>query len=259
MMIYQKQTGASLVEIMVSLTLSMFLIGGVLHIFISNKQAYRLNSAYSEIQENGRFISHYLPNIIRQSGYRSPPDDAMFPALDDIFPAGSPHLQVANNTGTNGSDVITIRYQGSGSGLGTPDGTVTDCLNQGVDAGVIATNVFSINANNELQCQATNPSVGAASTQVLISGVESMHVLYGEDLDNDRIADRYVAPNFAGININNIVSMRMSILISSSDEVVKAIDDNTYYLSGTVYNPADDFRIRKTISLTVHLRNVASL
>lgn len=245
--------GASLVEIMVAITLSLFLIAGVIKIVISNKHVYRLNTAYSELQENSRLIGLYLPKILRLSGYRTPVNDTTFPTLASLYPSSAPHIQVNNNSGNNHSDVLTVRYQGSA------DATVTDCLNQAVGANIIATNVFSINANNELQCQATNPTLGTTTTQILIPGVENMQVLYGEDINGDRQADRYVAPNFASLNINHVVSLRMSVLLRTTEEIDKTLDTNTYYLSGTTFNPTDDFRIRRVIHLTVHLRNVGSM
>lgn len=254
-----QQHGVSLIEILVSLTISLFLMAGVLQVFINSKQAYRIGSAFGELQENGRFLTDYLPKMIRMSGYRTPPDDKMFTSVNTIFPNASSHIQVVDNLGTNGSDIITIRFQGAGDGAGNPDGTIVDCLNQGVDSESIATSVFSINANNELECQAINANAAAAvNTQVLVTGVENMQVLFGEDLDGDRVADRYVSPNFAGLDLGNVVTMRMSLLVASNDEIYKTIDNNSYNLLGTVYTPTPDYRIRKSFEFTVQLRNVLS-
>lgn len=253
------QHGVSLIEILISITISLFLLGGVLQAFLNNKQAYRISSAFGELQENGRFLSDYLPRVIRMSGYRTPPVDTMFATTDTLYPSASSHIQVVDNLGENGSDIITVRYQGSGDGAGNPDGTVRDCLNQSIDSNTIALSVFSINANDELVCQATNPNAPTnVSTEILVPGVENIQVLFGEDVDNDRSADRYVSANFAGINLNNVVSIRLSILLKSTNEIYKTIDNNSYNLLGTVYSPTPDYRIRKPMVFTIFLRNVAS-
>ncbi len=254
-----KQNGMTLVEILISITISLFILAGITQVFISSKQAYRLGSAFNEIQENGHFLSQYIPKIVNLSGYRTPPTDSMFAPLNDFFPVSAPHLQVINDLGTNGSDILTVRYQGSGDGAGNPDGFINDCLNQPLDTNNIVTNTFSINANQELECQSINPDAGGVSTQVLVSGVENMQILLGEDTDGDRFADRYVAPNFAGINVGNIVSMRMSVLVRSTNEIYKAIDNNTYNLLGTEFTPTPDYRIRKEYTFTIYLKNVFSL
>ena len=55
-----RQTGIGLVEIMVALVVSSLLIGGLIQIFSSNKQAYILQDEMSRLQESGRFAFHFL-------------------------------------------------------------------------------------------------------------------------------------------------------------------------------------------------------
>ena len=50
-----RQSGLSLVELMIAITLSLLLIAGVLQIFLSSKQTYSTNNALSRVQESGRF------------------------------------------------------------------------------------------------------------------------------------------------------------------------------------------------------------
>jgi len=46
--------GLALVELMIAITIGSILSAGVIQIFISNKDAYKLNEEYSLLQENGR-------------------------------------------------------------------------------------------------------------------------------------------------------------------------------------------------------------
>jgi len=46
--------GLALVELMIAITIGSILTAGVIQIFISNKDAYKLNEQYSLLQENGR-------------------------------------------------------------------------------------------------------------------------------------------------------------------------------------------------------------
>ena len=65
----RKQYGFSLIEIMISMVLSLVLIGGVIEIFVANKQTYRMEEALSRTQENARYAVEYLQREIRMAGY----------------------------------------------------------------------------------------------------------------------------------------------------------------------------------------------
>jgi len=64
-----RQQGVSLIEIMIALIIGLILTAGAIQIFISSKATYRLESALSRLQENGRFIVDLIANDIRMAGY----------------------------------------------------------------------------------------------------------------------------------------------------------------------------------------------
>jgi len=61
--------GFSLVELMVALVISLILLGGVIKIYESSKQAYRAQDNQARLQENGRFAMYFLAKDIRMAGY----------------------------------------------------------------------------------------------------------------------------------------------------------------------------------------------
>lgn len=61
--------GFSLVEIMIALVLGLLLTGGIIQIYISSQQSYRLNEGQSRLQESARFALEFLTRDIRMSGY----------------------------------------------------------------------------------------------------------------------------------------------------------------------------------------------
>lgn len=63
------QNGFTLVELMVALVLGLILTGGVINIYISTKQTYRVQDNQSRLQENGRFALQYLTKDLRMAGY----------------------------------------------------------------------------------------------------------------------------------------------------------------------------------------------
>jgi len=62
-----KQKGMTLVEIMVALVLGIFLIAGVIHIFLGSKQTYRMQENLARLQENGRFAMDFISRDIRMA------------------------------------------------------------------------------------------------------------------------------------------------------------------------------------------------
>jgi len=125
----QSQQGLTLVEIMVAITISMILMAGVLQIFVSNKQNYRVQEATSRLQENGRFATHIMAQEVRMadfwgcagtassvSNHLAAPNPPTTPVNHPLnLAAGG--VSGTNNSGLNNSDSITL--QGAfGSGVG---------------------------------------------------------------------------------------------------------------------------------------------
>jgi len=252
-------SGFSMIELFIAITIGLFLLAAVLQIFLNARNSYYIENGTSGLQENTRFVHEYVTRIIRMAGYRTPPTTGNnFQAMTTIFPtATTPYVSGSSGTGFNNSDVLVIRYQGSGNGTGTPDGTVRDCLNNAADSNTMVTNTFSLSNNYELQCQAVNANSGASgTTQVLVSGVEDFKVLYGEEVNNDNAADRYVPANYAFLNFGDVVSVRISMILRSDSQVRPFSNAVTYNLLGTTYTSPADKYLRTQLTYTVLLRNL---
>ena len=63
------QKGISLVELLITLLLSLFMLTGVVQIFSSNSHSYRFSKAFSSLQENGRVALDEIARDIRMAGY----------------------------------------------------------------------------------------------------------------------------------------------------------------------------------------------
>lgn len=88
----------------------------------------------------------------------------------------------------------------------------------------------------------------------LVDGVENMQILYGEDgTDADQVADYYV-PLDEVVDINNVVSLKISLLMRSS---LKNLSANAmkYDFSGASNLVGPDKRLRKVFNTTIALRN----
>jgi type IV pilus assembly protein PilW len=107
--------------------------------------------------------------------------------------------------------------------------------------------------------------------QELIQGIEDMRLIYGVDTDppplppatTDKIANRYVLAhevvdlNGPGTtNWDDVVSLRLGLLIRTPSTVDQQLDTNTYELvDGVTVDPVDDRRRRQVYRTTIELRN----
>jgi type IV pilus assembly protein PilW len=63
-----RQSGFSLVELMVAITLGLLLIAGMLQLFQGSRVTFNTNDALARVQENGRFALETLKRELRQAG-----------------------------------------------------------------------------------------------------------------------------------------------------------------------------------------------
>ena len=112
-----------------------------------------------------------------------------------------------------------------------------------------------------------NPTPGqtcASNGNELLEGVENMQVLYGEDTDadvdgtnGDGTANRYVAFGTSDLDIDRIVSVRISLLVRSLNNNLTT-EPAPYTFNGSTVTPvATDKYLRKVFTTTVTLRNKA--
>ena len=66
---FSHQRGLTLVELMIAMLLGLFLIGGLLQIFINSRQTNRMQEALSRLQENGRFAIDFIAQGYSHGGF----------------------------------------------------------------------------------------------------------------------------------------------------------------------------------------------
>lgn len=120
----KQQRGISLVEVLVALVISLFLLGGIIQVYVGNKASYSFTNAISRVQENGRFAMDTITQDLRMAGFWGcalfDPDDTenivnnldpagpgYDPALYDFVLRGA--IEGTDNDGLNGSDSVTLR------------------------------------------------------------------------------------------------------------------------------------------------------
>jgi len=248
-----RQGGFTLVELMVTLAISTVLMAAIYQSYLVSQRSYRMLEGLAQLQENARFSMDVLSRTIRMTGYkRNAGDEDTF-----AFPGGATFAaagQVVAGTNNNadggdsildGSDTITIRYQGNTATQ------MTNCLGASVTDGYTAVDTFYINTKNELRCSST-----IAGTQPLADGAEDMQVLFGIDTTEDKIADIYKnAGNVTAAEWGNVVTVRISMLFNTINRAPGMSGTQTFtLLDGYAQSFTDDLR-RQLFTATINLRN----
>jgi len=84
----RSQQGLTLVEVMVAVTLGLILTAGLIQVFVSNKQAYRVQEGLARLQENGRFAIDFITRDVRGAGFVGCPGSTT-PIVNTLNNAGS--------------------------------------------------------------------------------------------------------------------------------------------------------------------------
>jgi hypothetical protein len=201
-----------------------------------------------------RYAHDLLGRSVRMASYMSAPGNLQvgFDTYSGQFDGAS--AAVAGTDGTsNNPDKITLQYQG------TADGATTDCLGNVVPSTTLATNIFTVetvNAIPSLTCKKTE----ADAPTVLVTDIDNMQILYGEEINGDFNADRYV-PAASVSDMNRVVSIRMALLFRTPTLGMRGANnpDTTQYdlLGKTLpaFTGAEATRIRKVMTVTFALRN----
>jgi len=113
-----------MVEILVALVISLFLLGGIIQVYMTNKSTFTFTDAISRIQENGRFALDTMTQDLRMAGFfgcaifdpedteniannLNPAGTGYNPDLHDFILAGV--IEGTEGDGLNGSDSVTLR------------------------------------------------------------------------------------------------------------------------------------------------------
>ena len=96
-------------------------------------------------------------------------------------------------------------------------------------------------------------TVNGNASEELVEGVEDMQILYGEDTDSDGIPNYYVPSGTAGLNLDDVVSVRVSIAVRSFEDNLTTVP-RAYTILGDTVTPTDR-RIRRVFTATIAIRN----
>jgi len=212
-----RERGFTMVELMVAITISVFLLGGLLTTVQSTRRAFGDQNQLSQLQDNQRLAMTLMAAVIETAGYYPDPKNntntAVMPAVGVFATAGQPIFGVSNASAAG--DTVTVRY-GAGLNAGPTGDNVLNCLgttNTTVAPYDTFVNQFSV-ANNALTCTLTT-SAGAQAPVALVNGVQSLGVVYGvkrNAADTGSCTDTYLQANqMAAADWNAVCSITVTL------------------------------------------------
>lgn len=159
------QGGLSLLELMIALTLSAFLMIGVTQTFLSNLQSNRVQNSYSRVQESGRLSLELLQRDIRMADFWGCLNKNATYAIENHLDTGdadySPDVyNQFNESGLAGADNVAAGALAMDGATVITTGTDTITLTSGrgnnsieIEAPYMVTNAAAlhVNANSGIQ------------------------------------------------------------------------------------------------------------
>lgn len=218
-----RQRGRTLLELMISISIGLVVIGAVFVVYLGTTASSRQSSANNRISEDAAIAMAILGNNLRMAGYSPPralfsPGSALVDGVKAVVPdrhyvgpairgcdfGFSSAANVAfdlitcNPSSSPGPAAFVVRYEGDSFNTIPISGNPSDCLTNGITANTVsaydATNYklvesrFSVdtsasNGTPELYCAGSG---GAApfTRQPLMQFVENMAISYGIAEDN---------------------------------------------------------------------------
>lgn len=243
----KRARGATLAELLVALavsTVAMVMAAGML---VSANAAYLAQMAAAALDDSGRFALESITRAVRQAAFVNwDRVDAAAPARLAGLDARSLSRSSAGiddplAESVNGSDVLAVRFSGSGAGPGG-DGSVVNCAGFGVGESDDGWSIFYVARNSsgesELRCKYRGATSWGADA--IVAGVDAFHVLYGVDTDvpPDGVANEYVNASVldarGAASWKRIAAIRVALLLHGAhpaDVQPKVID-----LFGSAYS-----------------------
>ena len=274
--------GLSLIELMIAMVIGMVVVGAVLAAYLASGTANKHSAAMAQINEDAVVALSILRSHIAQAGYSRPmafSGGKIIPAYTgrSLFGCNSGFADLSKDIGAlscgSGSQhAIAVAFEADegNSIMGGSPKAPLDCIGNGLaevndpSSGryFLSYSRFYIASSGSggpaLYCRGS--SAGATGGQALVENIQRLQVLYGLAEPGGREARRYLNAQqlvAAGASYDDVVSVRLCVVVSSSGPVMDAVTPYQGcdpFAKPTI--PADgDRRMFRTFHSTVVLQN----
>jgi type IV pilus assembly protein PilW len=239
---YGRQLGLTLIELMIAMLVGLFLLAGIVMVFINSNRSNHMQENLARLQENGRFAIEFLTKDTRMVGYWDCMKPIAAPNNDDL--KGTEGASGAPDSITIRGAFVRSRANGATCGVSVataPFPATPACPQAAEPSNFYADNssIITYSINNGNLRRVTN-----CTTNDVVEGIENLQILYGVDTaDVDQTPNFYASATDVTATNNwfNVKSLRFSITVSTPD--------------GGLTTKTADGRIRQTFTATIALRN----
>lgn len=284
-MIAARSQGWGMAEFLIALALGMLVVLLACVLLIAAGSNYRNHSENVWLSDGGHYALRVMAQAVRQGAYINWDSDLAPPSL----PASVDGLDAASVSRSsdgiskplpavaNGSDVLAVRFAGSGIGS-NGDGSAVNCAGFGVAGATQGWSIFyvALDAGGEAELRCKYRSASGWGADAIVRGVDSFQVLYGVDTDTpgDGVPNTYV--NATAVTAldqwRNVCSVKLALLLHGEHNTRSDTVDARFDLFGAAYSdahgadagvrvvegslpPSQRLRARRVFSMTVALRN----
>jgi type IV pilus assembly protein PilW len=204
------QRGFTLLELMIALTIGIFLLGALLIIVQTNKTVFGNQNKLSQLQDSERMALTMITDVIQSAGYFPDPTiNTQSSALTAVGLFASGQAISGTHAAAAPGDQINVRYM-------TASGdNILNCSGQSnvTGANTLYVNSFQI-VGNQLVCTMNGTDYN------LVSGVMNLQILYGvkanliavgNDVDTYMSADQVTA----ALLWNNVITVMVNLTFTN--------------------------------------------
>jgi type IV pilus assembly protein PilW len=251
-----RQSGFTIVELMVALAVGLIVIAGVGQVFVANKQAFRYIDGVSALQEQANYALDFVASQAGAAGLFPNPynfglNDVAKKSMEQSAYGATPPVDGVE--GGADSDKLIINTIPTKLPL-------VDCTGSATAADFNAPAGPGIRNTLEIKTGASGQPALFCNDVEIVEGIENMQVLYGRATTD--AAGQTVVQYFARDQITDndeladVVNVRIALLVSTPQEARSGENpDNSFDLLGTTVDATADRRLRKVFTTTIQLRN----
>jgi type IV pilus assembly protein PilW len=250
----RRQRGATLAELLVALAVGMGAMLMAAGLLLSANAVYLAQMDAVALDEGGRYALESIARAVRQAAFvnweragaaaaRSA-GPARVGGLDArSLPRTSDGIDGALADVANGSDVLAVRFAGSGAAAGG-DGSAINCAGFGVGENDDGWSIFYVgrDARGEAELRCKYRGANSWGADAIVAGVDSFQLLYGVDTDDppDGVANEYVsatALDERGAALwKRVASVRVALMLHGAHAA--NLEPRTFHLFGRPYSDA---------------------
>jgi type IV pilus assembly protein PilW len=205
-----REHGFTLLELMIAMTIGLFLLGALLIIVQTNRTVFGNQNKLAQLQDSERMALMTMSDVIQSAGYFPDPTlNTQASTLTAVAPFSSGQAISGTYSATAPGDQINVRYMtASGDNILNCSG-----LANTTGANQLYVNSFQV-LNNQLVCTMNGVAYN------LVSGVTNLKILYGvkanaaapgNDVDTYMSADNVSA----GLLWNNVITVMVNLTFTN--------------------------------------------